>query len=55
MVRKTNDKDIIGLLICKEKNDLDAQWTVDNSPVPIAFSEYILDNIIPNEIDGVGR
>lgn len=49
LLKKEDDNDTIGLLICKEKNDVVAQWTVENAPVPIAISKYILNNIIPTE------
>lgn len=40
------DGDTIGLLICKEKNDLVAQWTVEKSQQPIAITRYELDRIL---------
>ena len=43
------DKDTIGLLICKEKNDVVAQWTVEKSGEPIGISTYELKNILPSE------
>lgn len=49
LLKKDDDNETIGLLICKEKNDVVAQWTVENAPVPIAISKYILSNIIPLE------
>lgn len=55
LLKKHDDNDTIGLLICKEKNDVVAQWTVENAPVPIAISKYLLKNIIPvgpREIEG---
>ena len=46
-VYKTDiDGDTIGLLICKEKNDLVAQWTVEKSQQPIAITRYELDKIL---------
>ena len=47
LIKGQDDNDTIGLLICKEKNDVVAQWTVENAPVPIAISKYVLNNIIP--------
>lgn len=43
------DGDTIGLLICKEKNDLVAQWTVEKSQQPIAITRYELDRILSNK------
>lgn len=45
------DKDTIGLLICKEKNDVTAQWTVEKSNEPIGISTYELSDIIPQTKD----
>lgn len=46
-MKKDDDNETIGLLICKEKNDVVAQWTIENAPVPIAISKYILQHVIP--------
>ena len=42
LIKGDDDNDTIGLLICKEKNDLVAKWTVENVPMPIAISKYVL-------------
>lgn len=47
LIKDDVDKDTIGLLICSEKNDLVAQWTVENSREPVGISTYELTNIIP--------
>lgn len=47
LVKDEIDKETIGLLICKEKNDVVAQWTVEKSNEPIGISTYELTNIIP--------
>jgi len=46
LIKSDTDGDTIGLLICKEKNDLVAQWTVEKSQEPIAISKYELKNLI---------
>ena len=51
LIKDDIDKDTIGLLICKEKNDLVAQWTVEKSQEPICGSTYELTNIIPQAKD----
>lgn len=51
LIKDDIDKDTIGLLICKEKNDLVAQWTVEKSQEPICVSTYELTNIIPQAKD----
>jgi predicted nuclease of restriction endonuclease-like (RecB) superfamily len=47
LMKTEGDNETIGLLICKEKNDVVAQWTVENAPVPIAISRYELRNMVP--------
>ena len=42
-----NDGETIGLLFCKEKNDLVAQWTVEKSEQPIAITRYELEKLMP--------
>ena len=45
------DQDTIGLLICKEKNDLVAKWTVEKNQVqPIGISEYELSKLLSEEL-----
>ena len=43
------DKETIGLLFCKEKNDLVAQWTVEKSEQPIAITRYELEKLLPSQ------
>ena len=45
LIKGDDDNDTIGLLICKEKNDLVAKWTVENAPMPIAISKYVLNGL----------
>ena len=42
------DGETIGLLICKEKNDVVAQWTVEKASEPIGISTYSLKNVLPS-------
>ena len=46
MYKSDIDGDTIGLLICKEKNDLVAQWTVEKNQQPVAITRYELDKIL---------
>lgn len=48
LLKGDDDNDTIGLLICKEKNDIVAEWTIENAPVPIGISKYELQNFISN-------
>ena len=47
LIKSDDDKETIGLLICTEKNELVAQWTVAKSREPLAITEYELTNLIP--------
>lgn len=48
LIKQDIDKDTIGLLICKEKNDVVAQWTVEKSHEPIGISTYELEAVVPS-------
>lgn len=47
LYRTDHDGDTIGLLFCKEKNDLVAKWTVEKSEQPIAITRYELEKLLP--------
>lgn len=47
LYRTEYDGETIGLLFCKEKNDLVAQWTVEKSEQPIAITRYELEKLLP--------
>lgn len=49
MMKDKSDRNTIGLLICKEKNDVVAQWTVENLSEPIGISTYSLKKVLPSE------
>lgn len=49
--RKSTDNPTIGLLICKTKNKVMAQYALESSSQPISISEYELSQIIPKEIE----
>jgi predicted nuclease of restriction endonuclease-like (RecB) superfamily len=46
LIKGIDDNDTIGLLICKERNDIVAEWTIENAPVPIGISKYELQNLV---------
>ena len=46
LIKGDDDNDTIGLLICKERNDIVAEWTIENAPVPIGISKYELQNLV---------
>ena len=49
LIKTDEDKNSIGLLICKEKNDVVAQWTLENTNEPVGISTYDLKNVLPSE------
>ena len=46
LIKGSDDNDTIGLLICKERNDIVAEWTIENAPVPIGISKYEIQNFM---------
>jgi predicted nuclease of restriction endonuclease-like (RecB) superfamily len=46
-LKKDVDNSTIGLLICKTKNNVDAQYSLESSSQPIGISEYTLSKLIP--------
>ena len=49
ILRKNGDNPTIGLLICKTKDDVLAQYAVNNIKSPIGVSEYELTKLMPAE------
>lgn len=53
ILRKTGrDNPTIGLLICKEKDRIQAQYALESSSQPIAISEYELEKFYPEKVEG---
>lgn len=48
--KKTTDNPTIGLLICKTKNNVMAQYALEATNQPIGISEYQLSHIMPENI-----
>ena len=46
------DNPTIGLLICKEKDRIQAQYALESSTQPIAISEYDLEKFYPEKVEG---
>ena len=46
------DNPTIGLLICKNKDNLLAQYALESSSQPIGISEYELSRLYPTEVEG---
>lgn len=45
-------KPTIGILICKEKDNLVAQYALEASSLPIGISEYELARLYPEKVEG---
>lgn len=53
MLRKDGrDNPTIGLLICKEKDRIQAQYALESSSQPIGISEYELEKFYPEKVEG---
>lgn len=52
LLRKPTDKPTIGLLICKDKDEVLAKYTVENFSQPIGISEYELNKLLPEPFKG---
>jgi hypothetical protein len=46
-LRKDIDNPTIGLLICKTKNNVDVQYSLESSSQPIGISEYSFSKLLP--------
>ena len=42
----------IGLLICKSKDRIEAQYALESSSQPISISEYELEKFYPEKLEG---
>lgn len=50
--KEGRDNPTIGLLICKEKNNLIAQYALESSSQPLGISEYELQQLYPTNVKG---
>lgn len=48
-MRKESDSPTIGLLICKTKNNIVAQYALETTNLPIGISEYELNRLMPED------
>lgn len=51
--KEGRDNPTIGLLICKEKDRIQAQYALESSSQPIAISEYELEKFYPEKLEGI--
>lgn len=52
ILKRPEDNPTIGLLICKKKNGLLAQYSLESSSQPIAISSYELEQFYPVKVEG---
>jgi hypothetical protein len=45
--KKETDNPTIGLIICKNKDNVEAQYSLESSSQPIGISEYELSKLLP--------
>lgn len=50
--KEGRDNPTIGLLVCKQKSNLLAQYSLEASSQPIGISEYELSKLYPTEVEG---
>lgn len=50
--KESRDNPTIGLLICKEKDRIQAQYALESSSQPIGISEYELEKFYPEKVEG---
>lgn len=53
LLKRPEDNPTIGLLICKDKNNLLAQYSLESTNQPIAISQYDLERLYPTKVDGL--
>ena len=51
ILKKSADNPSIGLLLCKSKNDLVAEYSLKDMSKPIGVSEYKITNTLPEELE----
>lgn len=52
LCKEGRDNPTIGLLICKQKNNTLAQYALESSNQPLGISEYELEKLYPEKIEG---
>lgn len=51
ILKKDSDNPSIGLLLCKSKNNLVAEYSLKDMSKPIGISEYKITNNLPEELE----
>ncbi|HSW93424.1 MAG TPA: PDDEXK nuclease domain-containing protein [Gammaproteobacteria bacterium] len=50
LMKKESDNPTIGILLCKSKNKIVAEYALRGMKAPIGISEYVLSKAVPNEL-----
>ncbi len=50
--KEGRDNPTIGLLVCKQKDNLIAQYSLESSSQPLGISEYELEKLYPEKVEG---
>jgi hypothetical protein len=50
MLKDENDKPTIGILLCRDKNNIEAEFSLRDLYKPIGVTEFQLTNILPDEL-----
>ena len=53
LLKRKEDNPTIGLLICKDKDDTVAQYSLEGTNQPVAISSYELEKLYPTKVDGL--
>lgn len=53
ILKRDDDNPTIGLLICKSKDNLLAQYALESSSQPIGISDFELEKLYPSKVDGM--
>lgn len=51
VLAQKNDKPTIGLILCQEKNEIVAEYSLKNISQPIGISEYQITEVLPKEFE----
>ena len=53
LLKQPHHNPTIGLLVCKNKDNLLAQYALEGSSQPIGISEFELDKLYPAKVEGM--
>ena len=52
LLKAETDAPTLGLLVCKSKDNIQAQYAIESSSQPLGISEYELSNLLPDDFKG---